>query len=1009
MTIWKAKAEKKKEELTKRYCEKFIEDLPISQAAKDELQPKCEVGFIKRPHSKIFEIMGDCIDETDTHEDFQKCMGSKSLNPKSVLYIKPVTPEVLEEIGVCESESLKATDKPTEQEFRSWCYAGINPPKVEFNKGIRDQITKDISDTSKLILTSSATEQSFHTPLQAVKKTGMGKKDQVQDMTLPSTHTITITKIFGLEPCDEGNTVTPQTFSRFEIVTNHLIRAGASLHDNVFKRKGGKAAKDFYDITRKTPSMDALWQWRDTQSFQLKERAWRCAAQPAYFALRDYKTRLHLLHHFIDTLQSLPDATLIFDSKFPQNVIFSAVYSTLPQLGMKLTKGQVSRVYLGNVLRWMRNLVKRGFRTKYGQVVATTFNSQPNPPHLAYELAHWLARDLPKFLDAYLRTLSRRLTWQVKRTLHSSRKTLPKNKTGASIRHILQRNILSMKTLDVKSWERARKSWREETKEILEGEFKSIDVATLATHAVQEGQTGLTPERIVNLLFNFRSRRIKLGAGELAEFKAYLVHRAVTELEYRRISLLKPRLAPTVQQILNNLLVEPRAWLKLPHFQKQTIPFGADDTRVYHDEDFKDLYILACHKQGVTIEEIIHNLLRKQIFKRGSEKYQKKMEETREYIEKLMNFDKKNNWLENIKKRNVPIRLQLRLEVRNPMWFELRTPKRFLKLVQTGYAPQKATLLKKRGGGLILAIPFEKEVPKSQCLGRSDLTLIQDPLIIAGLDPGLKTWATLSIGIRDKLVAGVWGQAGQEIARYFYDQKQYGERRTEWFKPLKNKMNPPDYKNGKFPNLKRRLTNLQRELRRCQSERDEYRYACRRKGNDYRHKQKFFELNRRVKQIWDSISALHDELTRQIATCILAACEHHRVNILRIEDLRWSKPSKKYEVNYFLASNQIHWFFGQIQARIADLAPRKGIFVEWVKAKYTSSRCSKCGHIGKIKAERKKARKGKIFKCPECGFQLDADLNAARNIRVAPISKNIPPSLYAWGGGSPYNPLSDDI
>ncbi|NVM30223.1 MAG: transposase [Candidatus Helarchaeota archaeon] len=145
-------------------------------------------------------------------------------------------------------------------------------------------------------------------------------------------------------------------------------------------------------------------------------------------------------------------------------------------------------------------------------------------------------------------------------------------------------------------------------------------------------------------------------------------------------------------------------------------------------------------------------------------------------------------------------------------------------------------------------------------------------------------------------------------------------------------------------------------------------------------------------------------MTRQIATCILAACEHHRVNVIRMEDLRWSKHSKKTDINYFLALNQIHWFFGQIQARIADLAPRKGIFVEWVKAKHTSSRCSKCGHIGMTKAERKRARRGKVFKCPKCGFQLDADLNAARNIRVAPISKNIPPSLYALGGGSPYIP-----
>jgi len=1008
MTIWKKKAQRKKEELAERFCETFSKSLPFSPFEKEKVKANCKTEFLKESPIKIFRDIGSCLENTDNSKDLEACVGFKTVNPQDVDFIKAETPQEAEARAECETEAQKATSKPLEGEFRSWCYTDVNE---DYKRGYEDQLIKNNFAPSERITTPpSPTEPAFYTPQQAVKKTDAGKTDQVQGIAPPpSTHTITITKIFGLEPCDKGNTVTPKTFSHFEKVANHLIRAGVSLPDDAFTGKGATAVKRFYNRVRGTPAMDALWQWRDTQPLQLNERAWRCAAQPAYFALRDYKTRLHLLHHFTDTLQSLPDSTLIFDAKFPQNEVFNVIYSNLPQLDMTLTKGQVSRVYLGNVLRWMRNLVKRGFRTKYAQRVTTIFRAQPTPPHLAYELAHWLACDMPKFLDAYLRTLSRRLTWQVKRTLHSSKRTLPKTKRGALVRHILKKHNLRMKTLDVKSWGQARKNWRDETKEILLGKFREIDVATLATHAVQEGHAGLTSERVVNLLFNFRPRRLQLGAGDLAEFKAYLVQRAITELEYRRITLLKPRLASMVHQILTKLLTEPRAWLKLPHFQKQTIPFGADDTRVYHDKDFKDLYILALYKQGASMEKIIYNLLRKQKFKRGSEKYQKKAEQTHEYIETLIEFDKKNGWFEQVKKRKAPIRLQLRLEVGNPIWFELRTSKRFLKLVQAGYAPQKATLLKKRGGGLILAIPFEKEVPKSQCLGRSDLTQIQDPLIIAGLDPGVKTLATLSIGAGDKPIAGAWGQAGQEFARYFLEQKQLCEERTEWFKPLKSKANPPNYKTDKFPNFKRRLTNLQQELRRRQSERDEYRNKCRKQGINYRHKELFWRLDSAVKGIWDNISALHDELTRQIATRILAACEHHRVNILRMEDLRWSKPSKKYKVGYFLASNQIHWFFGQIQARIADLAPRKGIFVEWVKAAYTSSRCSKCGYIGKTKAERKKARQGKVFKCPKCNFQLDADLDAARNIRVAPISKNIPPSLYALGGGSPYNPPSDDL
>jgi len=149
--------------------------------------------------------------------------------------------------------------------------------------------------------------------------------------------------------------------------------------------------------------------------------------------------------------------------------------------------------------------MKRGFRTKYGQVVASNFNSQPTPPHLAYELARWLARDMPKFLRVYMRSLSRQLTRQVKRVLNSSERPLPSTKIGGLIGRILKKNHLDIKKLKIEDWNRVRRYWSQETKKILEGDFKNINLAPLATHAVQEGQAGLTQEKVINLLFNFHT------------------------------------------------------------------------------------------------------------------------------------------------------------------------------------------------------------------------------------------------------------------------------------------------------------------------------------------------------------------------------------------------------------------------------------------------------------------------------------------------------------------------
>ena len=55
------------------------------------------------------------------------------------------------------------------------------------------------------------------------------------------------------------------------------------------------------------------------------------------------------------------------------------------------------------------------------------------------------------------------------------------------------------------------------------------------------------------------------------------------------------------------------------------------------------------------------------------------------------------------------------------------------------------------------------------------------------------------------------------------------------------------------------------------------------------------------------------------------------------------------------------------------LKAKGGELVE-VNPKYTSQRCNSCGAIDK------ESRKGKKYKCTSCGFEIDADLNAAKNI-----------------------------
>jgi len=50
--------------------------------------------------------------------------------------------------------------------------------------------------------------------------------------------------------------------------------------------------------------------------------------------------------------------------------------------------------------------------------------------------------------------------------------------------------------------------------------------------------------------------------------------------------------------------------------------------------------------------------------------------------------------------------------------------------------------------------------------------------------------------------------------------------------------------------------------------------------------------------------------------------------------------------------------------------------VLYINPKHTSQKCSRCGYIDKNN------RHGSVFKCKNCSFELNADLNASRNIEV---------------------------
>jgi IS605 OrfB family transposase len=71
------------------------------------------------------------------------------------------------------------------------------------------------------------------------------------------------------------------------------------------------------------------------------------------------------------------------------------------------------------------------------------------------------------------------------------------------------------------------------------------------------------------------------------------------------------------------------------------------------------------------------------------------------------------------------------------------------------------------------------------------------------------------------------------------------------------------------------------------------------------------------------------------------------------------------------------WSFAQFQAFVTYKAEARGVKVGFVDPRYTSQKCSQCGHI-----ERGNRPSQAEFRCKKCGYECHADDNAVVNIRA---------------------------
>ncbi|MCX6652059.1 MAG: transposase [Methanomassiliicoccales archaeon] len=140
---------------------------------------------------------------------------------------------------------------------------------------------------------------------------------------------------------------------------------------------------------------------------------------------------------------------------------------------------------------------------------------------------------------------------------------------------------------------------------------------------------------------------------------------------------------------------------------------------------------------------------------------------------------------------------------------------------------------------------------------------------------------------------------------------------------------------------------------------------------------------RSAKRKLKKTSGRERRFVRDLNHCVAKEMVSKPYDVLVFEDLTAIRDIKK---NKKFNRKLGNWSFAQLLRFVEYKAEALGKKVMVINPYHTSQSCSKCGRVSRSN------RKKRQFKCVECGFSIDADLNASRNI--ATFSRRV-------GGRSP--------
>jgi IS605 OrfB family transposase len=150
-------------------------------------------------------------------------------------------------------------------------------------------------------------------------------------------------------------------------------------------------------------------------------------------------------------------------------------------------------------------------------------------------------------------------------------------------------------------------------------------------------------------------------------------------------------------------------------------------------------------------------------------------------------------------------------------------------------------------------------------------------------------------------------------------------------------------------------------------------------GNQFRHKRREYKAkieqaqendnHEQAKEHWRAFSRFTQDRLHKAATNIVSIASEHTPCVIRVEDLDQFDRENGTEIH--------QWPYGSLLDKIENKATTNGIAFERMRPYFTSQTCQECGYQNEQNRERAQ------FTCGECGYTVNADVNAALNIASA--------------------------